>query len=347
MSLRAARSAPAFGREEGDLFCACPRAYALGYKCFARSAGSNSGNSTAFFIRGQYWSSSFMRENSRKRGVAVRSTMIKPRKERTKKLTADCEVKPISSPNSYLTRTICAVGSFVFGPLPTQHQELSHEGVRGLPLPKQKADIPESFFEYTAHFEGGLVEAWSIPNRFVAGLYSWLKSLNVNASDITFGRESNSLKDAQLTIMIHKLNALIKIGIETVTFGAANPDWSDADVLLEVFSTAMAKIDEVAKAPLTSQEVALAFHLKPGDEPFKTSMSRFVNAEVLGDAEMYGISVYSQDASYLIDKSVRYPDSLFIRLYRKFGPKSEFKEIAAALFADESRVLGQLGFEDF
>jgi len=62
--------------------------------------------------------------------------------------------------------------------------------------------------------------------------------------------------------------------------------------------------------------------------------------------KMYGISVYQDDSSFVIDKSVRYLDSAFVRLYRRVGPSTSFREIAEILHQDELRALGLLGLEE-
>ena len=52
-----------------------------------------------------------------------------------------------------------------------------------------------------------------------------------------------------------------------------------------------------------TQELALAMHVMPGDRHFGDTMQNLVNTNVIGRATMYGISVYQEDSSLVLDKS--------------------------------------------
>lgn len=210
----------------------------------------------------------------------------------------------------------------------------------------QIAEIPESYLEYNAQFSAPMFQAWAAPSAIVNELYSGLRHLNVTVGDISWNRDTASLKDLQLTFNIRKLNAIVKFGVETATFIAMNPDWSEAPALVEMFNLVMGKIKEAGVSEVSSQGIALALHVKPGKVPFVDSMERLVNTGMLGKAQMYGISVYNENVSFVIDKSQRYADSVFIRIDRQFGPSESFKEMAESLYADESRVLALLGLQE-
>ncbi len=208
------------------------------------------------------------------------------------------------------------------------------------------ADIPESYFEYRAEFAAPMFEVWTVPHPLVSSLSAALRKWGVGLGDIAWNKDPSTYKDLQITFNVSKMNALIKLNLDAATFTALNPDWSEAPALIELFETAMGNIQQTTKREVASQEIALAMHVKPGEKPFRDLMSPLVNTDVLGPAQMYGISVYQNDSSFVIDKSLRYQDSVFIRLYRRLGSSTSFSDIAKILHQDESRALGLLGLEE-
>lgn len=191
-----------------------------------------------------------------------------------------------------------------------------------------------------------MFEVWTVPNPLVSSLFSALRKWDVGLGDITWNKDASTYKDFQVTFNVSKMNALIKFSMDAATFIALNPDWSEAQALIELFETAMHSIRQTAKGEISSQEIALAMHVKPGAKTFRELMAVLVNTGVLGPAQMYGISVYQDDSSLVIDKSVRYQDSVFVRLQRRLGPSTSFSEIAKILYRDESRALELLGLEE-
>jgi len=208
---------------------------------------------------------------------------------------------------------------------------------------KATADIPESYFEYRAEFTVPMFGVWTLPNPLVSSLFLALKGWGIGLGDITWNKEPSSYNDFQITINVLKLNAQIKFGLDSTTFIATNPDWSGAKELMELFKAAMDVIQKAATAGISSQDVALAMHVRTGEKSSKQTMSAFVNADLLGPAQMYGISVYKEDSWFVVDKSVRYPDCFFVRLQRRHGASASFDDIARRLYEDELKVLQMLG----
>jgi hypothetical protein len=76
-------------------------------------------------------------------------------------------------------------------------------------------------------------------------------------------------------------------------------------------------------------------------------VSRFVNVEALGieDVVMYGVSVYRNDFSFVIDSSGVVAGGIFIKLIRAFTAEKRFEEMAISIRADEESVLNRLGLK--
>jgi hypothetical protein len=83
----------------------------------------------------------------------------------------------------------------------------------------------------------------------------------------------------------------------------------------------------------------------PGAKPFKQSLGRFVNegAFAIEKAEMYGISVYSNDYTFVIDASAVFQGAAFIKMIRNFTSETDFGQVAQVVRKDEETILRNLG----
>jgi len=203
----------------------------------------------------------------------------------------------------------------------------------------QAPDIHEAFFEYRAVLGSPLFEAWTPPNKVVTVLVPVLKQWNVTLGDVTWNRENNSAKDLQVTFNVQKLGAVLKVGLDSLVFNAFNPDWTQAPQLLELFQTCTSVLEAAVGLQIASQEAVLAFHVTPGARSFKDVMRELVRSDKLGVGDMYGIGVYENDSSFIIDRSLRFDGGAFVRLQRAFGGSVTFDKLAKMLYDDEIRVL--------
>lgn len=91
----------------------------------------------------------------------------------------------------------------------------------------------------------------------------------------------------------------------------------------------------------------LFLHVKPAAAPFREILAQFVNTKALGteDAVMFGVGVYYNDYSFVIDGSAVFPSSVFIKLIRNFSTEKRLEEMAKTLYADEETILHRLGLK--
>lgn len=212
----------------------------------------------------------------------------------------------------------------------------------------ETADIPESYFEYVARFEKPMFRAWSIPNKCIEALYPEVSSYGATLGDVTWNQETKSARDLQIVINVPKLRATLRVGLEAAVFNVSNPDWSEGPQLIEAFQRSLAAIRHAGEATVSSQEVALAMHVRPGKttKPFRDVLASLIDTKRIGEAQAFGLVTYNDDSSTLIDKSTRYADAVFIRVFRTFPPSREFVAIAAQIYEDESKALALFGLQE-
>lgn len=187
---------------------------------------------------------------------------------------------------------------------------------------------------------------WTLPNKLLETTYPLLRNWGVELSDVSFTKEPANLKENQLTFNVTKLNAIIRIGLDQLVFVAINPNWAEAASLVDLFEGSIQHVKTIGQSEVTSQELVLAMHIQKTAGSFENNLAALVNTKALGSASMYGVSMYRDDASIVLDKSLKYQNALFLRLYRKFGPKKHFHEIAETLFRDELEALKMVGLDE-
>jgi len=187
------------------------------------------------------------------------------------------------------------------------------------------------------------VDKWIIPNPFVSTLFAALRTVDVELTDFSFNKDAANIGEIYLNISIRKLNAAVRIGLDSVTFIVSNPDWGMAPQLASVFEAVSERIREILQLVPKSQETILAFHVTPGSADFRTSSALLVNQDLVGDSLFCGISLHRSDGTLIIDKSLRYEGAAFVRLQRRFPGDATFADVSSRLYEDQVSALHLLG----
>lgn len=207
-----------------------------------------------------------------------------------------------------------------------------------------KPHIPESFFEHRQVFGEPWIDRWIAPNPFLSEFVPILRDVGVELTDYSFNNPAN-VGENYLNVAIRKFNAAVRVGLDTVTFIVANPNWTVTPQLIPVLDRLSETIRKVVGASAKLQEATLAFHVTKGSSDFKKITASLVNKD-LGNCIFHGISLHRTDGVLIIDKSLKYDGAAFIRLQRRFSGDVLFAEIAARLYDDEVGALRLLGITE-
>lgn len=170
-----------------------------------------------------------------------------------------------------------------------------------------------------------------------------LQAVGVELTDYSFNKDAANVGETYLNISVRRLNAAVRIGLEAITFIAANPDWGTAPELVRVFTQVSDHIREILQVPPKSQEATLAFHVTPGAADFRASTASLVSRDLAGENLFCGISLHRDNGALMIDKSLRHEGAAFVRLQRKFAGEVPFADVASRLYEDEVFALKLLG----
>lgn len=215
-----------------------------------------------------------------------------------------------------------------------------------MPVELIKAEIEQAFFEYRANFKEPITIFWSGGRQaeIINAIHKALEPWHVDLENIAWQQSAKNLREVQLSFGVPSQLASVQVGIAGVTMTALNPDWSRAPELVTLFQAGLGALKASTGQEFQFQQTTLGFHLRPpAARPFREVVTHFVNAELLGsDAAMFGLSVYYNDHTFVIDSSATIQGGLFVKLVRNFTPEKQFEEMAKALYADEEAVLQRL-----
>lgn len=203
--------------------------------------------------------------------------------------------------------------------------------------------IPESFLEHRQNYANPWIDRWVIPNPFIDPLFSLLRNFGVALTDISFNKDATNIDETYLNIAVRNFDAAIRVGLDSVTYLARNPDWSMAPDLVKIFDATSAKVQGFVQQSPISQTLTLSIHVLPGKVNLEQQTRNLVQSDRIGSAHFYGISAYREDGYVVIDKSNRHDGAAFIRLQRKFPGNMKFAEIAPIIYDEEIRSLELIG----
>jgi hypothetical protein len=211
------------------------------------------------------------------------------------------------------------------------------------------ADIQAAFFEYRANFTEPITPFWYSRQQgeIINAIHKALAPWQLGFENISWNQAAKNLGEAHISFTLPSLFSTILVGVAGVNISTLNPDWSRAQTFVAVFQTGMDALTASVGQGFEGQQLTLGFHVKPGEKPFRETMSQFVNAKALESeqAAFYGVSVYYADHSFVMDGSLAFPGGIFVKFIRNFAGEKRFDEMTATLREDEEFVLGLLGLK--
>lgn len=209
------------------------------------------------------------------------------------------------------------------------------------------AELQQPALEYRANFKEPIA-SFLEPVRqaeIIKALHKALSPWNLSFENVFWNSAARNIAEVQLTLNAPLLLTGVQIGISGVTMTAFNTVWARANVAVSFFQAAADALRQSAGEEFQGQLVTRSFHLNPAQKPYKEILAQFVNAKALGaaDANMYGVSVYNKEYSFVIDGSAVIPGGIFIKLIRNFAPEKRMDEMGAVMRGDEETVLRLLG----
>lgn len=205
------------------------------------------------------------------------------------------------------------------------------------------AEIPLSLVEYRATFQEPIFVAFERPTLIADALYRSFREWNITFENISWKALPINANDVQIVCDLFNKRMTFTVMLGVVSLLVTNPNWSEVGLVGAVVRAGMGAVQASTSGVTKEQGVTLAMHLRPQGKSIQDVTTRFraissgpgIDAGLRG----YGFSVYGHDISWLVDLSAIYPEALFVRTSRVFGPSVSFEDIAVSLKKDEDEIL--------
>ncbi len=217
-----------------------------------------------------------------------------------------------------------------------------------MPANRTHADIPGSFFEYYAAYQEPLLDLHRFYSQVPQVVFRGLREFNLTLENVSHKQNPPNLGEVASMFALFGGRAVFTTRLNSASLWVTNPNWSELELFTRVIKAAMAAILGIG-VRLEKQRATIGVHLKPLSgslKQFVSGLARPTAKELLtDDVRTFGVSVYREDSTWVVDASVLDPQALFVRVDNLHDPSVAFEEIASKLKADEIRLLELLQLE--
>lgn len=205
--------------------------------------------------------------------------------------------------------------------------------------------VPLSFVEYRLNFSETLLEEWRDNGTIVKALLRALRPWNVQLSGVSIKPSPANLGEIQIIFEVVPQKVVFNLFLGAATLFAANLSWTEAPFLRGVIEAVRPVLVERFNVEIANQQVTLNMHLTPQGKTVREITKRFSPSDQErddGSVRAFGFSIYRKESSCVVDLSLMYENSLFVRLIRSFDKSHPVSEIESALQTDQANVLSWL-----
>jgi hypothetical protein len=209
----------------------------------------------------------------------------------------------------------------------------------------EKAQPLLVFLEFQAIYGSPNFEISRKPD-VMSAVFEALKPWNIALTNVSMKENPANVSEVAIIFSLENGRITLSIGIGACTLLVTNPDWSQEQLISQIATAGL-------QALLSSHEVGfrryllnLVMHVKPERRALREVSADFLSLRSpkmsAQTIKARGFSVYADDFTWVVDSSAMYEGALFLKILRSFETSTSFPEMAAALRADQSELLGVL-----
>jgi hypothetical protein len=181
---------------------------------------------------------------------------------------------------------------------------------------KTKAVAKQSGFVYRLIFREPIFNLDAIDDSAVGVAFRAFRPWNVSLENIKVKEDATNLAEEATEISLLGGRAAFSIAPGGCALVVANANWAEHDLILAIASAGVTAVLSATGKTIDRQFGSITMHLTPNLGAIGDITSRFVKLDMApfgGGAQDFGFSVYSEEFSCVVDRSVAFPNSLFVR----------------------------------
>jgi hypothetical protein len=189
------------------------------------------------------------------------------------------------------------------------------------------------------------LEKWRENAEIIQALLEVLRPWNVRLSNVSIMQPPTNLGELQISFEIVPQRVAFNLFLEAASLFATNVGWGDTTNLRNMVEAIQPSLVRSANVEVANVQATLAFHITPCGKDIRQITKKFAP---LGEADdesvtAFGFSIYRGDSSRVVDLSLLYPNSLFVRLIRNFDQSVSMNDVEVAMRGDQAAILDLLG----
>jgi hypothetical protein len=210
----------------------------------------------------------------------------------------------------------------------------------------EKAQPLLAFVEFQAVYGSPNFELSTRVSAIMSAVFEAFRPWNITLANIS--AKQNPANAGEIAILFSLQNAKLtfSVGIGASTLLVTNPDWSQEQLISQITTAGLQAVQNSSGVNFRRYLISLLMHVKPERRSLSEISADFLNLKspkISGPTiKARGFSVYADDFSWVVDSSAIHEGALFLKIVRSFEPNVSFPEMAAALRADQSELLGTL-----
>jgi hypothetical protein len=214
---------------------------------------------------------------------------------------------------------------------------------------KIKAEVRLAFLAYRMHLREPVFDLDKMDSVATAAVFEAFRPWNVTLENITFNNNPTNISEEATNFNVLGGRITFSITPGGCTFGVNNPNWSEADLIVRVGTAGLMALLKSTGGKPEKQVGTISMHLTPQSSSINQITGRFVKVDLTkfvgGPPQGFGFSVYRDDLTWVVDRSMSFQNSLFVRLDRSFRGDEPLERMAQQLNEDEAGLLELIGLE--
>lgn len=213
-----------------------------------------------------------------------------------------------------------------------------------MPQP-EKAQPLLAFLEFQAVYGSPNFEI-SRGSAVISALFEAFRPWNITLRNVSVKDNPANVGEVAIIFSLENGRITLSVGIGGSTLLVTNPDWSQEQLISQIATAGLQALQSSSGVSFRQYLLNLVMHVKPERRTLREVSADFLSfrsPKISGPTiKARGFSVYADDFSWVVDSSAMYEGALFLKILRSFGTSASFPEMAAALRADQSELLGTL-----
>jgi hypothetical protein len=214
---------------------------------------------------------------------------------------------------------------------------------------KESVLIPHGIVDYTITFEKPILGVWTNVQFLISDVLNGLAPHGFTLEGVEVNANVQKPSEHHVAFRRSSPAVAFNLWLGKLSVTADNLSWDQKEWALGVFSAGIETIMGKSGAKIAGHQITLAMHVqlktKTLAEITEPLLSSATAGLLDGAISFSGIIFQREQSTLIVDRSLAFANSLFVRLLRTHPANTPLTQIAEQLYRDEKQFFDSLGLE--